>query len=160
MLKYIGFILMLALAYIIAREYEKNQRKRLLEISEFKRLFEHIKMKISCFLSPKSDWLSDFKSSESVISEFILCAMRIPSLHESFAAVSDKLSLGEERAIIEKLFLSLGKAYKNDEIALLEGTIEALSEEKRRLDTEIQKNIKTVRVLVAAVTLGLIIFLI
>ncbi|MBQ7333686.1 MAG: hypothetical protein IJW38_04990 [Clostridia bacterium] len=159
MLKYLGLLMLAAAGVLVSREYEKNQRKRLLELSEFIRFFEHIKSKISCFLSPKSDWLSDFSSPDAAIAEFLALAKRLP-LSESFAAVRDKLSLGEEKTVIERLFSSLGKAYKDVEIELLDGVICELESERSRLLPECEKNIKTVKVLSAAISLGLIILLI
>jgi len=158
MIKYFGFALILASAFILSREYEKNQRKRLAELAEFLRLFEHIKTKISCFLSPKSDWLSDFSSTLTGISEFIVSA-RSSSLAESFEKSVDKLSLGDEREYVKSILSSLGRAYKNDEVALLEDGISRLSAEKERLSLECEKNIKTARVLAAALGLGLVILL-
>ncbi len=159
MFKYLGLLMLAAAGVIVSREYEKNQRKRLSELSEFIRFFEHIKSKISCFLSPKSDWLSDFSSADGVIAEFLLLAKKLP-LSESFAAVRDKLSLEREGTIIERLLLSLGKTYKDGEIELLDGAVAELNIERSRLLPECEKNIKTVKVLAAAVSLGLIIFLI
>ena len=159
-LKYFGLFTIALGAVLISREYEKNQRRRLFELAEFIRLSEHIKTKISCFLSPKADWLSDFSSPSSVISEFLAEASRLPSLEASFDKISDKLSLGKEKEVLKRLFNSLGKTYKDGEISLLEGAVSELSSEKRELSESCEKNIKTVKVLAAALSLGLIILLI
>ena len=159
MIKYFGLLLIAAAGILFSREYEKKQSKRLFELSEFIRFFEHIKTKISCFLSPKSDWLSDFLSDDPEISEFLAAAKSLP-LDLSFEKSMDKLSLGEEREIIKKLFTSLGRAYKDDEVGLLSLALNELHREKTRLDDDCAKNIKTVKVLCAAISLGLIILLI
>ncbi len=159
MLKFIGLIMIAAAGILLSGEYEKNQRKRLSEFLEFVRLSEHIRLKISCFLSPKSDWLPDFRSELSTVSEFLTYASK-NSLSDSFAAIRDKLSLGEEREIFERLFASLGKTYKDGEIELLDGIKAELDRERERLFPECEKNVKTVKVLSAAISLGLIILLI
>ena len=157
--KYIGLVMLAAAGGVVSREYEKNQRKRFEEFSEFIRLSEHIKTKISCFLSPKSDWLSDFSSDNAAVSEFLVYAKSFP-LSESFASVKDKLSLCDEAKILERLFSSLGKNYKEGEIELLDGACRELNGERQRLSSECEKNVKTVKVLSAAISLGLIILLV
>ena len=159
MIKYFGFALILASGILVSREYEKNQRKRLLELSDFIRLFEHIKLKISHFLSPKSDWLSDFSSSSDTVAEFLSSAEKI-SLSASFEKCENKLSLGAERRLISEVFSSLGRSYKDGEIELLESAVNTLKSENLRLATECEKNVKTFKVLAAAVSLGLIILFI
>ena len=148
-----------AAAIILSREYEKNQRKRLFEFSEFARLTEHIKLKISCFLSPKSDWLSDFYSESEAVREFLSLASK-SSLSESFSAVKGKLYLEDESAVFEGLFSALGKSYKEGETAMLERAEGEIFELSKVLFPECENNIKTVRVLSAAISLGLIILLI
>lgn len=159
MLKYLGLAMLALSGIFISREYEKKERKRLFELSEFIRLFEHIKHKISCFLSPKSDWLSDFETESAPISEFLNIS-RKNGLSDAFLSVRDKLSLGSEADAILRILSSLGKTYKDGEIALLDAALSSLSEIERQLSVECEKNIKTVKVLTAAAALGLIILLI
>ncbi len=159
MLKYSGLIMLALAGIFISREYEKREKKRLFELSEFIRLIEHVRHKISCFLSPKSDWLSDFKSDSAEISEFLLFAEN-HALSESFASVRDKLSLGEEADTLARLFASFGKTYKDGEIELLNAALSALNGRRTELSSECEKNVKTVKVLAAAISLGLIILLI
>ena len=132
---------------------------KMLEYSEFSRLVEHIKLKISCFLSPKSDWLSDFHSESDAVTAFLSLAHK-ETLFESFAAVADKLSLEDEASIFEGLFSALGRSYKEGEIELIERCENELSERRKTLFPECEKNIKTARVLFAAISLGIIILLI
>ena len=157
--KYLGLAMLMAAALLLSREYEKNQRKRMREFSEFIRLAEHIKTKISCFLSPKSDWLPGFSASEGGVVEFLRKASH-SSLSDSFSAVRDKLSLGEEAEILARLFLSLGASYKEGEIELLNKNLSELEAAREKLFSECEKNVKTVRVLLSAASLGLIILLI
>ena len=159
MIRYLGLVMIAAAGIIVSREYEAKCRKRLSELSEFIRLLEHIKTKISCFLSPKSDWLSDFSSEDTLINDFLTLSSK-GSLSGSFSEIRDKLSLGREADIIEKLFSSLGKAYKDGEVMLLEKTLKELNSEHSALLCECEKNIKTVKVLSASISLGLIILLI
>ncbi len=159
MLKYLGLIMLALAGIFISREYEKKERKRLFELAEFVRLLEHIRLKISCFLAPKTDWLSDFKSDSEELSDFLSRAEN-HTLAESFISVRDKLSLGAEREILSRLFASLGKGYKDGEIELLDLALSELSGAESRLSEECEKNVKTVKVLAAAISLGLIILLI
>ncbi len=156
MLKYLGLLMIASAGILISREYEKKEKKRLFELSEFIRLLEHVRLKISSFLSPKSDWLSSFSAESSPISEFLGFA-EAHSLSESFDFVKDKLSLGAERDTLARLFATLGKTYKDGEIELLDEGIAELNERREKLSEECEKNIKTVKVLVAAISLGLII---
>jgi len=159
MIKYFGLVMLGAAGVLFAREYEKKQLKRLSELKEFIRFCEHIKMKISCYLAPKSDWLSDFSSEVDAVKEFLSLASE-HSLLKSFEKTRDKLSLGKEAIVLERLFSSLGKAYKENEIELLEGVEKELNSIKAQLESESEKNIKAVKVLTAAVVLGLVILLI
>ena len=159
MLKYFGLLLIASAGVFTSREYEKTAKKRLFELREFIRLIEHIKLKISCFLAPKTDWLSDFKAESEAIAELLILAKTM-SLDESFASVKSRLSLMEEGEALERLFSSLGKAYKDSEISVLEASLSELSLFEKRLSEELPKNVKTVKVLTTAISLGLIILLI
>ena len=82
------------------------------------------------------------------------------SLSESFSAVKGKLYLEDESAVFEGLFSALGKSYKEGETAMLERAEGEIFELSKVLFPECENNIKTVRVLSAAISLGLIILLI
>ena len=159
MLKYLGLIMIALAGILVSREYEEKEKKRLFELREIIRLGEHIKRKISCFLAPKSDWLSGFKSDSAPISEFLSLSLK-SSLSESFSSIKNRLSMGDEADIVERLFSSLGKGYKDGEIELLDIALAELCDVEKRLSQEALKNIKTVKVLAAAIALGLIILLI
>ena len=159
MLKYIGLIMLAFAGIFISSEYEKREKKRLFELREFIRFISHARHKISCFLSPKSDWLSDFKTESRELSDFLQLSEK-QSLKESFDALRDKLSLKGEAEILSKLFSSLGRGYKEGELMLLDGALRELSCEEKRISDESLKNVKTVKVLAAAISLGLIILLI
>ena len=159
MLKYIG-LLMLALAGIfISGEYEKREGKRVFELREFIRFLAHVRQKISCFLSPKSDWLLDFKTDSRELSDFLRLSEN-SGFEESFEAVRDKLSLKEEGEILARFFSSFGRGYKEGELMLLDGTITELSGAEKRISEESERNVKAFKVLAAAISLGLIILLI
>jgi hypothetical protein len=159
MLKYIGLLMLAAAGIFISGEYEKREKKRLFELREFIRFTSHARHKISCFLSPKSDWLSDFKTESRELSEFLRLSEN-SGFEESFEAVRDKLSLKGEAEILARLFSSLGRDYKEGVLMLLEGAISELSCEEKRISEESEKNVKAVKVLAAAISLGLIILLI
>ena len=159
MLKYLGLMLLAVSGIFISSEYEKKEKKRLFELAEFIRLIEHIRLKISCFLAPKSDWLSDFKTDSETVSKFLLLAEN-KTLRESFSAVRDKLSLLEESEVFLRLFTSLGKAYKDSEIELLDQALSELYELKKRTFSESPKNVKTFKVIATAIAVGLIILLV
>ena len=158
MIKYFGLIMILASAFIISREYEKNQKKRLFLLSEFIRFCEHIRLKISCFLAPKTDWLSDFQTDSAELLSFLSLARQAP-LDTSFREVENVLFVDEKRELT-RLFSSIGKGYRDGELALLDDVIEKLRAIYGGALSEIDKNVKTVRVLVSAISLGIAILLI
>lgn len=158
MIKYVGLISILASAFLFAREYEKNEKKRLLECSEFLRLLIHIKNKISCFLMKKSEFIASFDSESEEVSEFLLKAKE-EELSEAFRYVSDKLSLGAEKEILLSFFENFGRGYKDGELALAESAISSFKLEKERVEKESEKTVKTVKTLAAAISLGLVILL-
>ena len=92
MIKYFGLVMLGAAGVLFAREYEKKQLKRLSELKEFIRFSEHVKMEISCYLAPKSDWLSDFSSEVDAVKEFLSLASE-HSLSKSFEKITAKLRL-------------------------------------------------------------------
>ena len=117
-----------------------------MECEGFYSLASYMRHKIGCFLSPVSEWSSEF-SDKALEDVGFLPAMREASdLYEAYSRTAPKMSLGErEREDIERFCASFGKGYADEEMKLLDAFCERLGEHIEYERSEMPRSQRLVR---------------
>lgn len=161
MLKYLGLSLILLAALIASREYSRRQARRLTEFSELLRLVRTLRNDVSCFLAPRSAVAARFRSSALEALGFCEALRRGLGFAEAFAQIASAsaLSPAEKQAFAE-LFSELGRGYRGEELATLDGHLQRLEALRSNLRDEAPKSTRAVAILITSSAVGLILLLI
>ena len=160
-MKYIGIFIIVAAIFGFGIDYQKKEKEKLSQCEGFLSLISHIRVQTSCYLSPLCNLLTGFEcralENVGLLTEFRNCS----NLLESYKKVEKNLLLDkEEKHILFILFSSLGQAYIEDTMKLIDSSEHALSERADEMRQKVDKNSKISGVLSCAIALGLLIFLI
>ena len=135
--------------------------KRFSECEGFLLFVEHMRIEVGCFLRSPKQMREGFYSEALESVGFISALNNGESLHSAYIECKRRLSLKqEEKEILEKLFLSLGRGYLDESIKMIDVAYEGLNCEFLKLKDECPKCKKLVTSLCACAVVGFIIFVI
>lgn len=159
-LRWGGGALILICAFFFGREYTRYTERRIDELEGFVALLNHIKRKISMYLTPMSGMLQGFENESLSDLGFISELEKSGNLKKAFSECSKRSSLGKESLkLISECFSDFGQGYKEQELIRLERYIGSLSEILEKERKELPKNAKMVSTLFLCGALGIFILL-
>lgn len=161
LLRCIGLSLIAAAAILIGRGYTYYTEKRIAEDEAFLNLFRHIRREVAAHLSTLSELVRSFE--DDVLEGIGLLDLLRDGVgaEDAFSAVEKRLSIGaDSRRVIGEYFADFGKTYRSGVLADTDRRIGELSEISEREREELRKNASTLKLLLAASALGIIILFI
>ncbi len=115
--KIIGFVLLLAAAFLIGRAYSAYCKRRTLETESFYALLVHISEQITLFLSTPKSFLSEYTDGQLENSGFLAFVREGGSMADAFEKSRAKLALSEEtEKKLSSFFSEFGRSYKDGEL--------------------------------------------
>ena len=155
----IGALILLCASLFVGRAYEKHLDGRLGEAREVLRLLLHIREKISSFLCPQGELMSDFKSEILESVGFIGKIRDGKGLYDAFRDTN--FSFSEDIIeILRSYFSEFGKRYKSDELARLDSAVRSLEGYVKSEEEKLPKDVKIAKILLFAAALGISILMI
>lgn len=160
MLKLVGMLIFLSGILLVCRELTVRRKRRLAICEELGMLISHIRLQIGCFLRPLDELLVGY-SSDLLEETGFLRKAKNEGLSAAFRNMKASLPLTkEEKAVIERLFSSLGAGYMQDEIKLIDAANAEFNTLLERNRASLTSDIKLHNTLLTAAAIGLVIFLV
>ena len=159
MLKFVGAVLLCAIAVFFCRDYTRHQRQRLLQCEGFLLLLRRLRGQIECYSSPLEEALTDFENAALTECGFL------PALKDGgFPAAIEKT---RERLLLPPDSLrtliafgeGFGKSYREEQIALCTWTISELESAVAHVRRDSPRRAKMGRGLIISGGLALILVL-
>lgn len=160
LLKILGVGLICAAAAVFFGEYKKQLEGRRDACQGFLSLLSHIRRQIDCFLTPMERLLHDFSDEFLEKCGYLERAGKI-GIREAFFEMKDKFPLPKEAAeILQKLFSTLGRDYREGTVRELDLSISSLEKCLAKEKDDSEKDLKIAGILAASVALGIIILIV
>jgi len=153
--KLIGSLLFALSGVVMAMSYSRFQTKKLTTIDGFVSLLFYIKGQIDCFARPRSEILSTLPAE-------VFCACNCPHGAETLEELveASKIYLDDEPLRLVASFASeFGSTFRDEQLRRCDYYISALSEERRRVFSEVQSRSRAGSALWICVCVGIIILL-
>ena len=158
--KLAGAALLLIFSLYVGREYTRYVEKRLSALRGVIALVAYARGRIEGFLTPKEGLWRDFNNEADALAPFFALINEGVCPPDAFNMKKDDLPLSREaKKILADFFSALGRGYKESELLLCRKTEEALTRIYTLEEAELPKNAKAVRVILLAVSLGVMILL-
>ena len=142
-------------AALVSREYKIYLKKRLSECEGFLSFLTHIRIEIGCFLRPIKELCASFESEALYEAGFLGALSESENIYEAYKKCEASLSLdGDEKRVLETLFINLGEGYLNDGVRLIDAAHEKMEELTAAERERSAKNIKLATVLSVTASLG------
>ena len=159
MLKLVGICILLFASILISRELISRRKRRLVLCEELLRFVSFLRLQIGCFLRPVSEVVALFRSDEFSACGFF--PLDSGDLGHAFSSSDAPEIVGAECARVAcSLFSSLGSGYLDDEVKLIDAHRAQLSELVDKEREETVRQVRLIRTLTAAISLGVIILII
>ena len=158
-MRYLGFFVIIFAAAILSREYARHMERRLAECEGFLRFFEHMRIKVSSFLSSPKELCTDFDFGALHKVGFADALRSSSDTLSAYKQISGALSLSDaEKKIVEELFSSVGSCYRTDAVRLIEAAEEKMSRVRDELAATLPKSVRLVTSLAVTGAIGIVIF--
>ncbi len=116
---------------------------------------------IGAFLLPLSKWKIDIEASLSDCCGFFSRLNDGESLNDAFASVKDGLVLPEDvKSELESFFSDFGRGYAKEELLKLDSALSSLCAAEQKIKEDVKNDSRSVKALIIAAALGLVILLI
>lgn len=159
--KIFGVACILLSAALISYKYSEHLDFRVALTRSFYDLLTHIKNKISVYLAPPSELLSNFSSDALSRCGFLSLAKEVGSPKEAYLVLEKSLCLTPEtKRILDSYFEVFAVTYKDGLLKATELAESALGEETKKEMERLPTDKKLGRVVIFAIALGAVILLI
>ena len=160
-MQYIGLFLVMLSVLVFTGEYTKYMRKRVRECEAFLEFIGHLRTELSCYLRPLCEAAGGFSSDALSEVGFLDAVKSTGNIYEAFKSTKGKLSLSEEEITpLQSLFSSLGHAYLEEELKLINMCEENMRCVTEKIKRESPKSIKLISTLSVTVAIGFFILVI
>ena len=160
-MRYAGAVALLASALLVIRSYRAHLGRRRREGSAFLELIERIYDMVELFLTPIKRIFLEYETDEQTVSDLVEDIRGGAAPNEAFAKVKGRLAIGREgKEILEKLFLGLGKGYKDGALSLIDGCKKRFIEYKNASEEDGEKSISVISALVLGGVAGVVLLFI
>ena len=154
-LKLVGSLLFGVSGVVIAMSYSRFQTKKLNTIDGFMSLLFYIKGQIDCFARPRSDILSTLPLE-------VFCACNCPRGAETLEEMveASRIYLDDEPQRLLSSFASeFGSTFREEQLRRCDYYISALSEERKRVFSEVRSKSRAGSALWICACIGIIILI-
>ncbi len=159
-LKYCGIALLLFGALSLSRDYTRYCARRLEVCRAFLFFIKHIRAKVGRYLSPRSQWCSDFQDKTLEELGFLPAVRGGKSLLEAKDThLRGSLLPSDASEALSALFSELGRGYLDEELRSLDGAISALGEICERESLESTRSARIAKTLILGAALGITVLL-
>lgn len=161
LIKIFGAVATLLFALMLLRGYKYFLKKRKEERDEFLVLFDAVRDGVGCFLSPLSSIFSRFCEGDSTLARISRRIKDGESPKSAYNAEERGFHIGEAgREILSSFFSSLGRGYKDGEVAMCQSVGKRFFEYSESADKEDEKSARLAGALTVGAALGIIILFI
>ena len=154
-LKLIGSLLFALSGVVMAISYSRFQTKKLNTIDGFMSLLFYIKGQIDCFARPRSEILSTLPAE-------VFCACNCPRGAETLEELveASRIYLDDEPLrLVASFAAEFGSTFRDEQLRRCDYYISALSEERRRVFSEVQSKSRAGSALWICACVGIIILI-
>lgn len=154
-LKLIGSLLFALSGVVMAISYSRFQTKKLNTIDGFMSLLFYIKGQIDCFARPRSEILSTLPAE-------VFCACNCPRGAETLEELveASRIYLDDEPLrLVASFAAEFGSTFRDEQLRRCDYYISALSEERRRVFSEVQSKSRAGSALWICACVGIVILI-
>lgn len=154
-LKLIGSLLFALSGVVMALSFSRFQTKKLNTIDGFMSLLFYIKGQIDCFARPRSEILSTLPAE-------VFCACNCPHGAETLEELveASRIYLDDEPLrLVASFAAEFGSTFRDEQLRRCDYYISALSEERRRVFSEVQSKSRAGSALWICACVGIIILI-
>ncbi len=158
-LKVLAAFLSLAAARTVSKEYGAYREKKLRLQEGFISLLAFIKNELSCRCRSVSEWAAEFQNEALAEAGFLGELCKTGSLYTAFSKIKEKTPTASHDALklLDSYFEAFGKSYRNEESAEACRVFDELCALTERERGEVSKQVRSVKVISYAASLGVII---
>ena len=157
---FIGAFLLLAVAFVLWKEYTAYLKRGADELDEFVRFVKCMKEKMECYMEVPAEWIRGFSSDKLEGVGFLEAIRDGSDVDTAYSNVESSLCMCDDaREVLKDLFSHLGNGYLETELGMIKPSLDKLLKIQERLKDEKENKTKAIGAMIAAVTLGIIILI-